>query len=82
MTSAHRRALAVMLGGALVSGCTTLGGVFQIEQVKPWQKESLARDDMQLVTDVMDSAVDDHLYFSREASTGGSRVQGGGCGCN
>ena len=24
----------------------------------------------------------DHAYFSREASRGGGRVGGGGCGCN
>ena len=24
----------------------------------------------------------DHAYFSREASRGGGRVRGGGCGCN
>jgi len=76
------RLMIVLLCAALASGCSSLGGAWSIEEVKPWQKGDLARDDMQLVNDVMDSAVDDHLYFSREASTGGASVQGGGCGCN
>ena len=31
---------------------------------------------------VIRDAVDDHIYFSKEGSTGGSDVGGGGCGCN
>jgi hypothetical protein len=26
--------------------------------------------------------IDQHVYFSKEASTGGVGVAGGGCGCN
>ena len=66
----------------LTGGCATLDDALSVDEVKPWQRDVLARDDMQLVTDTMDDAVDDHLYFSREASTGGASVQGGGCGCN
>jgi hypothetical protein len=31
---------------------------------------------------VLDAKFTDHIYFSREAATGGSGVGGGGCGCN
>jgi len=27
-------------------------------------------------------AIDEHVYFSKEASLGGSSLAGGGCGCN
>jgi hypothetical protein len=27
-------------------------------------------------------AIDEHIYFSKEASMGGQDVSGGGCGCN
>ncbi|HEX3583376.1 MAG TPA: DUF4266 domain-containing protein, partial [Thermoanaerobaculia bacterium] len=27
-------------------------------------------------------SVDEHIYFSKEASMGGIDVGGGGCGCN
>ena len=26
--------------------------------------------------------VDEHVYFSKEGSSGGQNVGGGGCGCN
>ena len=65
-----------------VSGCGTSGAIFTLDEVKPWERGTLAREDMQLVTDAMDQSVDDHIYFSKEASRGGSGIQGGGCGCN
>jgi hypothetical protein len=66
----------VVLGGAAVaSGCTSLG-------VKPWQRDVLARTDMRLGGNPLDAAIDDHLYFSKEASSGGRSFAGGGCGCN
>jgi Domain of unknown function (DUF4266) len=60
---------------AAVAGCSSLG-------VKPWQRDVLAREDMQLGSDPLDAAIDDHLYFSKEASSGGRSFAGGGCGCN
>ncbi len=67
---------------ALLSSCSTAGDILSVSKVKPWERGTLARDDMQLVNDSMQQSVDDHIYFSREASTGGVSVQGGGCGCN
>jgi hypothetical protein len=37
---------------------------------------------MQLTTDPLEAATDDHSYFSKEASSGGRGFGGGGCGCN
>jgi hypothetical protein len=67
--------LCAMLGVVLISGCSSLG-------VKPWQRDVLAREEMQLDSDPLDAAIDDHLYFSKEASSGGRSYAGGGCGCN
>lgn len=50
--------------------------------VKPWQRGVLARDDMQIVSEPLDTSIDDHIYFSKEASSGGQGFGGGGCGCN
>lgn len=61
---------------------TTGCGMFKVEKVKPWQRGVLAQEDMQLVPDQMQSYADDHVYFSKEAATGGKGVGGGGCGCN
>jgi hypothetical protein len=32
--------------------------------------------------DPVDAALDAHIYSSKEASTGGAGLGGGGCGCN
>ncbi len=72
----RRFSLFLMLAGAAIaSGCSSLG-------VKPWQRDVLARDDMQVNSDPIDAAIDDHMYFSKEASSGGRAFAGGGCGCN
>ncbi len=55
---------------------------FKPEPVKPWQKGILAEESMQLEADAIESFADEHIYFSKEASTGGKGVGGGGCGCN
>ena len=72
------------------SGCSTMKDVsntvkdslFNYEKVKPWQRGELAKEDMQLVDDGLMTYADDHIYFSKEAATGGKGVGGGGCGCN
>jgi hypothetical protein len=67
--------LGVMVGVVLTPGCSSLG-------VKPWQRDVLAREEMQLDSNPLDAAIDDHMYFSKEASSGGRSFAGGGCGCN
>ena len=51
-------------------------------EVKPWDRDLLADPAMQLVASPIDSALDEHIFFSKEASSGGQGVGGGGCGCN
>ncbi len=65
----------IVLLALLATGCSSLG-------VKPWERDLLAQDSMQLVPDYMDNFYDEHIYFSKEASSGGQAVGGGGCGCN
>ena len=65
----------IALLAALASGCTSMG-------VEPWERDILAKDEMQLTTDPLEAAIDDHIYFSKEASSGGRGFGGGGCGCN
>lgn len=50
--------------------------------VKPWERNILAKPEMALDSDPLTSALDDHIYFSKEASSGGRGFGGGGCGCN
>lgn len=53
-----------------------------METVKPWDRDLLAAEKMQLTPDSIENALDEHIYFSKEASFGGQGVGGGGCGCN
>lgn len=64
-----------LLAFALNAGCTSMG-------VEPWERDILAREEMQLTADPVEAAIDDHIYFSKEASSGGRGFGGGGCGCN
>ena len=50
--------------------------------VQPWERDLLAKPSMALVPSEIDNALDEHIYFSKEASLGGQGVGGGGCGCN
>lgn len=52
------------------------------EAVKPWDRDLLAQKKAQLVADPLENAADEHIYFSKEAASGGQGVGGGGCGCN
>ena len=65
----------IILSVLLVSGCSSLG-------VEPWERDMLARDDMAMNNAPLDTSFDEHIYFSKEASSGGSGFSGGGCGCN
>jgi len=59
----------------LAAGCSSMG-------VEPWERDILAKEEMQLVIDPVEAGIDDHIYFSKEASSGGRGFGGGGCGCN
>ena len=50
--------------------------------VKPWERNTLADYTMRGDRDQLGLALDEHIYFSREAASGGRGVGGGGCGCN
>lgn len=66
---------ATVLLAASATGCSSMG-------VEPWERDVLAKEEMQLVTDPVEAGIDDHIYFSKEASSGGRGFGGGGCGCN
>lgn len=59
----------------LFTGCASMG-------VEPWERDVLAREEMSLDNDPLTNGLDDHIYFSKEGSSGGRGFGGGGCGCN
>jgi len=63
------------LSVTLLSSCAQMG-------VKAWERDVLARPEMALDSDPLTGALDDHIYFSKEGSSGGRGFAGGGCGCN
>lgn len=65
---------ATMVGLGL-TGCSSLG-------VQPWDRDLLAKDEMSLSAGATDLSLDDHIYFSKEGTSGGRGFAGGGCGCN
>ncbi len=67
--------IGIGISAATLTGCANLG-------VKPWERDVLARPEMALDSDPLTSALDDHIYFSKEGSSGGRGFAGGGCGCN
>ncbi len=50
--------------------------------VGAWEKGTLSRPEMAFISDPLEQKISDHIYFSKEASSSGSAVSGGGCGCN
>jgi hypothetical protein len=62
-----------------VAAVMLLGGC---SNVKPWDRDLLAEKKMQLVPSPLDNALDEHIFFSKEAASGGQSTGGGGCGCN
>ena len=68
-----RNGLLLLIACAALGGCASIG-------VEPWERDLHAREDMQ--ANERDAAIDDHIYFSKEASSGGRGFAGGGCGCN
>ncbi len=52
------------------------------EAVPAYQRGDLARPEMAFDVDPLESRLSQHIYFSKEASTGGNGVAAGGCGCN
>lgn len=59
-----------------------LWGCSLLPEVKPWHKQVLAKPEMTFGSNELDEGFDDHIYFSKEASSGGRGFGGGGCGCN
>ena len=58
----------------LLAGCAT--------KVAPWERGTLAKEEMALEPYPLEAAIRQHVFFSKEAVTGGYGIGGGGCGCN
>lgn len=70
-----RYLLFVAVIAPLLGGCA-------VHNVKAWQRGYLAMPEMAATYDPTAKAYRDHVFFSKEAASGGATVGGGGCGCN
>lgn len=78
-TAATGVALLCAVAGILsFSGCASTN----LAPVKPWQRATLADYTMRPDRDPLNTAMAEHVYFSRETASGGRGVGGSGCGCN
>lgn len=75
MKTTHRHAVMALIFALLqCAGCATA--------VQPWDKEILAQAHMAIEPDPLDRLLREQVVTSKEASSGGFAVVGGGCGCN
>jgi thiol-disulfide isomerase/thioredoxin len=78
----ERNLEAVLSGGDLPVTYAEDGSPVEQHGVRPWEKGVLALREMTFELDALELEIDDHIYFSKEASSGGRGFGGGGCGCN
>ncbi|MFC1233831.1 DUF4266 domain-containing protein [Vibrio sp. F74] len=71
----NAKILLMLISISLIAACSQLG-------VPPWEKDLLADPRMELQANKIDKSFDDHIYFSKEATSGGRGSAAGGCGCN
>lgn len=73
MRNAFKLAFLMLCGGLILSGCAN---------VKPRERDVLAKPEMAYDPRPLNTAFREHVYFSREGTSGGYSAAGGGCGCN
>ena len=65
----------LLLAACVFGGRSSMG-------VEPWDRDVLAKDEMQFTNDSIEAATDDHIYFIKEPSSDGRVFGLGGCVCN
>ena len=78
MKTTNMRSLLLLLGcllGLGFAGCTSV-------KVQPWERATLSEYSLRPDRDPLAGVMGEHIFFSREAASGGRGVGGSGCGCN
>lgn len=71
-----------MKNGFLILAATGFLAGTGCAHVAPWERSALADPIMSPTRNALGVEMAEHMWFSREAATGGRGVGGGGCGCN
>ncbi len=74
-TPSRAALLLAMLALSSLAGCA-------LQPPQAFEKGNLAKREMTFGADPLEDAFSQHVYFSKEAASGGTGVGGGGCGCN
>jgi len=79
-TNLFRLILAGVLSalGLACGGCASAN----LARVQPWERATLADYTMRADRDPLSGAIREHVFFSREAASGGRGIGGSNCGCN
>ena len=67
---------------AILSAVTAALGLGACASVQPWERGTLARPEMQLDPNPLQTGLYEQVYDSKEAASGGAGTAGAGCGCN
>jgi hypothetical protein len=70
-----KRSATALICSFLLAGCA-------LQPPRVWERDLLARPAMSMDADPLERRLLMHIYTSRENSSGGDGVGGGGCGCN
>lgn len=85
-TDEYERHIVALLEGAPAGAGSSVAGAAAAKRssigARPWERHLLSRREMLLNADPLEIGFDEHIYFSKEASSGGRGFGGGGCGCN
>jgi hypothetical protein len=57
-------------------------GSLPMQPPQPWERGLLAKPEMRIEGDPLQTRFEQHIYTSKENASGGSGIGGGGCGCN
>jgi len=77
-----RKPNTLLLMSSVFTVSLLLGGCSSLAPVNPWEKGDLAKPEMTFEGDPLEGRFVQHIYTSKESSSGGYGVGGGGCGCN
>lgn len=84
MSDRHKRAaMQRFMGLSAAAVCVVaVSACSNFEPPKPWEKGLLAKPAMTMDGDALETRFTQHIMGSKEGSSGGYGVGGGGCGCN